>query len=81
MSRKSDHLTLADEALAVERYKPQSEVVKIAATMPPQLRAEFADALANPNIGAKRLAEVLTGRGYEIGYSSITNFRSSGKKL
>ena len=74
-------LSLVDEAKAVAQYRPRSDVYRIAEMMPDALRAELAVALADPTVTAKRLATVLTGRGYRIGYASIQHFRNQGYTL
>jgi hypothetical protein len=71
----------AQEQSKVKRAR--SRVLIIADTMPDDLRAEFAKALANPNddITAAGLAKALQARGYKITKASIQHFREQGSSL
>jgi hypothetical protein len=71
----------AQEQSKVKRAR--SRVLIVADTMPDDLRAEFAKALANPNddITAAGLAKALQNRGYKITKSSIQHFREQGGTL
>ncbi len=79
---KSGTPSLVDDALSrVGRQGPKAEVVRLADTMPPALRAEFVAAVNNPDVPAAGLARALTARGYRIREQAISRFRLRGDVL
>lgn len=63
------------------RQGPKAEVVRLADTMPPDLRAEFVAAVNNPDVPAAGLSRALTARGYKIREQAISRFRLRGDVL
>ena len=79
---KSVSISLVDDARSrVGRQGPPAEVVRLADTMPADLRAEFVAAVNNPDVPAAGLARALTARGYKIREQSISRFRLRGDVL
>lgn len=60
---------------------PRSDVDKAAERMPPNLRAEFAAALADDTISARGLSRALKARDYLVSEASIMHWRRQGRTL
>jgi hypothetical protein len=61
--------------------RPRSQVLVIADMMPDDLRAEFAAALADPDVTAPGLTKALQARGFTINKASIQHWREMGHTL
>lgn len=75
------HSLIADARALSEVKRTPSKVYAVADAMPADLRAEFAEALADRSVTVPGLAKALRARGYDVSVASLQHFRERGYSL